>query len=69
MKGPVQFEVHWKRKYRPYLSSICSAYGPTANEALEAMINAEEDFRLLKEHGHGCPCEDCCVARVDRSRR
>lgn len=63
------YVVIWRRRYRAYLASVCRTTGRSTAEALTHMVNIEEEFRLLRDHGGGCPCEDCCLARVDRSRR
>jgi hypothetical protein len=64
-----RYIVTWRRYYQSYLASINSVTGDSTAEALEKMADQEEDFRLLREHGYTCPCEDCCNARIDRSRR
>ena len=61
-------ELIWLRAYGDRLSSVHRRVVPSLRVGLIQLLAEEDAFRHSQEHSAGCPCDDCCIERVDLER-
>lgn len=59
-------EVMWLSRHGQLMWSVEKFIADKPEFGLLFIIAVEDQRTLARDHGDACPCEDCCVARVDR---